>query len=137
MSVSDVRQELDKIKALALQYKGRLYHPLLFVQLNKKFQGKYGKVSDMLMNHAVLRYEFQPSGRIVWIVKGRERDYLVYPDAPYCHCTSFYMHIIGGKGKVCSHLAAQKLALVLNMQQTIVERDELFNSLMKEWILNA
>lgn len=133
MSASDVRLELGRIENLALEYKNRPLHPRLFSQLNNKFQGKYDKVSDILTNHGILKYEFKPSGRVVWIVKGRERDYLIYSEAPYCHCKNFYMHIVGGKGKVCSHLAAQRIASVLNTHQTVVEQDELFDSLMKEW----
>jgi len=43
------------------------------------------------------------------------------------------MHIVGGKGSVCSHLAVQRIASTLNLQQAVIERDELFSSLVNEW----
>ena len=136
MDASEVRKELDEIEALAKKYQNRLFHPLFFAQMNKKFQGNFDKVAGILTDHAVLKYEFQPSGRTVWIVKGKQRDYLILPDAPYCHCTNFYMHILSGKGRVCGHLAAQRISATLNMYQLVMERDELFPSLMEEWTYN-
>ena len=133
MSASEVLKELGQLEALVKQHETRLLHPRFFALLNRKFQGKYDKVSDLLTGHCVLKYVFMPSGRIVWIVKGRERDYLIIPEAPYCHCTNFYMHIVSGKGKFCQHLAAQRIASVLDRFETIEERDELFESLTEEW----
>lgn len=130
---SQVLQELNKIGKLALQYREDLSNPKLFLALDRKFQGSYEKVFELLHNHSIKKYVFQPSGKIVWIVTGRERDYLIYPESPYCHCTNFYIHVINGQAKVCTHLVAQRIAQVLNMYTVVEESDKIFNSLMEEW----
>lgn len=87
----------------------------------------------MLLDRAVLKYVFKPSDRVVWIVRGRERDYLIMPGAPYCHCTNFYIHVVNGDARVCAHLVAQRVAHKLNIHRTINEHDNNYPMLVNEW----
>lgn len=133
MSASDVLEELNKIGQLAMKYKDNLLHAKLCDVMNKKYQGKYSTIFQMLHESAVKKYVFEPSGKIVWIVRGKERDYLIYPDAPYCHCMNYYIHVVNGQAQVCIHLVAQRIASVLNMYETITETDKIYEELMNEW----
>jgi predicted nucleic acid-binding Zn finger protein len=47
-----------------------------------------------LKENRVKKYTFKPSGRVVWVVVGKERDYLIMPDAEFCSCDDFYFRVI-------------------------------------------
>ncbi|MEM2849747.1 MAG: hypothetical protein QXI36_05695 [Candidatus Bathyarchaeia archaeon] len=71
----------------------------------------------------VRKYLFKPSGKIVWIVEGKEGVYEVLPEAPYCSCDDFYFRVLNGKTPLCYHLIAQGLAEITERYVT-VERDD-------------
>jgi predicted nucleic acid-binding Zn finger protein len=79
------------------------------------------------------KYTFKPSGKIVWIVVGRERDYLIMPEAEFCTCDDFYFRVLDKKVHMCYHLLTQKIAQNLSWFETIDADDESFNMLMNEW----
>jgi len=133
MGVEAVRIKLAEIDKLVKKYNDRLLHPAFFAALNRKFEGKYSKVAQMLQDRAVKKYVFKPSGRIRWIVQGDEGDHLIYPEAPYCSCRNFYMHVVDGLADVCSHLIAQRIAQLKNLYDTIEESDENYKHLNVEW----
>lgn len=81
----------------------------------------------------VKKYVFNPSGKVMWIVVGKDREYILYPIVGYCQCDDFFFSVMEGKAYVCQHLIAQKLAEILNMYDLVEERDELFDTLMNEW----
>ena len=81
----------------------------------------------------VKKYIFKPSGRIVWIVVGKRRDYLIMPAANFCSCDDFYYNVINKKAYLCYHLIAQRLAESLGLYDTIEEEDSLYRILMREW----
>lgn len=76
---------------------------------------------------------FWPSGRVVWIVVGRDYEYLIYPVVGYCSCLDFYFAVMEGKALMCHHLIAQRLAEILSWYDLIVEEDRFYHSLMEEW----
>jgi predicted nucleic acid-binding Zn finger protein len=102
-------------------------------RLYEIFGQRFTKAFEALKENRVKKYSFKPSGRTVWIVVGRERDYLIMPDAEFCTCDDFYFRVLDRKVHVCYHLMAQKLAKNLDWYAAIEERDELFDSLMNEW----
>lgn len=81
----------------------------------------------------VKRYTFQPSGRVVWIVVGKEREYQILPRAGYCSCDDFYFRIINGEAGLCYHLIAQRLAEALGRFEEVEEGDGFYGTLMAEW----
>ncbi|MFP3985697.1 MAG: hypothetical protein ACLFU9_07030, partial [Candidatus Bathyarchaeia archaeon] len=81
----------------------------------------------------VKKYVFKPSSRIVWIVVGKERDYLIMPTADFCTCNDFYFRVMDKQIHLCYHLIAQKLAETLESYELYEEEDELYEVLMKEW----
>ena len=89
-------------------------------------------VSSFELN-LVKKYVFEPSGRIVWIVVGRERDYQVLPEVNYCTCEDYYFRVLDGEILLCYHLLAQKLAEALGKYEEIKESDSLYETLTAEW----
>jgi predicted nucleic acid-binding Zn finger protein len=97
------------------------------------FGQRFTRAFETLKENRVKKYVFKPSGRIVWIVVGRERDYLIMPEADFCTCDDFYFRVLDRQVHMCYHLIAQKLAKNLDWYEAIEERDELHDSLMNEW----
>ena len=101
--------------------------------LYELFGQRFTKALDALKENRVKKYVFEPSGRKVWIVIGRERDYLIMPAAEFCMCDDFYFRVLDKKIHLCYHLIAQKIARNLAWYETIEESDKLYESLMNEW----
>jgi len=101
--------------------------------LTEAFGQRFLKAWEAVKERNVKKYQFKPSGRIVWIVVGRERDYLVMPAADFCTCDDFYYRIMDGEAHLCYHLLAQKIADSLVWYDQIRETDDLYDTLMREW----
>jgi len=102
-------------------------------ELYELFGQRFTKALEALEENRVKKYVFKPSSRTVWIVIGRERDYLIMPEAEFCMCDDFYFRVLDRKIHLCYHLIAQKIARNLGWFETIEERDELYDTLMNEW----
>jgi predicted nucleic acid-binding Zn finger protein len=126
--------EIDTLNAICRQAKteGKLSGKNL-TELYELFGQRFTKALDALKENRVKRYVFKPSGRTVWIVIGRERDYLIMPEAEFCSCDDFYFRVLDKKIHLCYHLIAQKIARNLGWYETLEENDELYNTLMNEW----
>jgi predicted nucleic acid-binding Zn finger protein len=97
------------------------------------FGQRFTKALEALKENRVKKYVFKPSNRVVWIVVGRERDYLIMPEAEFCTCDDFYFRVLDRKVHLCYHLIAQKIARNLSWFEVIDENDALYASLMSEW----
>lgn len=126
--------EIDALNAICREAKaeGKLSGKSL-TPLYELFGQRFTKVLNALKENRVKKYVFKPSGRTVWIVIGRERDYLIMPEAEFCMCDDFYFRVLDRKIHLCYHLIAQKIARNLGWYETLEESDELYESLMKEW----
>ena len=102
-------------------------------RLSIAFGTRFTKAWEALKEKRVKKYLFMPSERKVWIVVGRERDYLIMPAAEFCSCDDFYFRVMDGEVHLCYHLIAQKIAVALKWYDEIEESDELYDSLTKEW----
>ncbi len=102
-------------------------------KLYEVFGQRFTKAFEALKENRVKKYVFKPSGRIVWIVVGKERDYLLMPEAEFCSCDDFYFRVLDREVHLCYHLIAQKIADILKWYDALEERDKLYDSLMKEW----
>jgi predicted nucleic acid-binding Zn finger protein len=102
-------------------------------ELYDLFGQRFTKALEALKENRVKKYVFKPSNRVVWIVVGRERDYLLMPEAEFCMCDDFYFRVLDKKIHLCYHLIAQKIARNLSWYDVIDENDELYQSLMTEW----
>ena len=102
-------------------------------KLYEVFGQRFTRAFEALKENRVKKYVFRPSGKIIWIVVGKERDYLIIPQAEFCPCDDFYFRVMDRQVHLCYHLIAQKIANSLGWYETIEERDELYESLMTEW----
>jgi predicted nucleic acid-binding Zn finger protein len=102
-------------------------------KLYETFGQRFTRAFEALTENRIKKYVFKPSGRVVWIVVGKERDYLIMPEAEFCSCDDFYFRVLDKEVHLCYHLIAQKLARILGWHETIKEHDELYDSLMAEW----
>jgi len=102
-------------------------------KLYETFGQRFVKALAALRENRVKKYVFKPSGRTVWVVVGKERDYLVMPEAEFCSCDDFYFRVLDREIHLCYHLIAQKLANNLKWYNIIEEHDELYDTLMEEW----
>ena len=126
--------EIEALNAICRETKaeGKLSGEKL-TDLYDLFGQRFTKALGVLKENRVKKYVFKPSGRNVWIVVGRERDYLLMPEAEFCTCDDFYFRVLDRKVHLCYHLIAQKIARNLGWFETIDETDELYGSLMAEW----
>ncbi len=103
------------------------------VRLSAAFGQRFVKAWEALENKRVKKYIFEPSNHVVWIVVGKERDYLIMPAADFCTCDDFYFRVMDKQAHLCYHLIAQKLANTLEKYELYEEDDELYDVLMNEW----
>ena len=92
--------------------------------LFETFGQRFTRAFEVLNENRVKKYVFKPSGKTVWIVIGRERDYLIMPEAEFCSCDDFYFRVLDKKIHMCYHLLTQKIAQNLNWFEIIEESDE-------------
>ena len=126
--------EIDTLNAICREAKaeGKLSGKNL-TELYELFGQRFTKALDALKENRVKKYVFKPSGRTVWIVVGKERDYLIMAEAEFCMCDDFYFRVLDKKIHLCYHLIAQKIARNLRWYETIEENDKLHETLMNEW----
>jgi len=99
--------------------------------LEAKFGQRVQKALEALSESRIKKYVFQPSGRVVWIVVGKERDYLIMPSIDYCSCDDFYYQF--DHGHICYHIIAQKLAEATGQFDKFEDDDQFFDILIREW----
>jgi predicted nucleic acid-binding Zn finger protein len=128
------KSEIDVLNEICKKAKadGKLTGRSL-TRLYEIFGQRFTRAFEVLKENRVKKYVFKPSGKTVWIVVGRERDYLIMPEAEFCTCDDFYFRVLDRKVHLCYHLIGQKLAKNLDWYEPIEEHDELYDSLMSEW----
>jgi predicted nucleic acid-binding Zn finger protein len=126
--------EIDTLNAICKTAKqeGKLSGKNL-THLYDLFGQRFTKALEALKENRVKKYTFRPSNRTVWIVVGRERDYLIMAEAEFCNCDDFYFRVLDKKVHLCYHLIAQKIASNLGWFDSINESDDLYLCLMNEW----
>ncbi|MEM2104076.1 MAG: hypothetical protein QW717_04215 [Candidatus Bathyarchaeia archaeon] len=126
--------ELDLLNVICKEAKaeGKLTGKSL-TRLYEAFGQRFAKAFEALKEGRVKKYTFKPSGKVAWIVVGKERDYLIMPDAEFCTCDDFYFRVLDRKVHLCYHLIAQKISSILGWYQPIEEEDSLYETLMEEW----
>jgi len=101
--------------------------------LSAAFGQRFEKALEAVKGKRVKKYAFRPSNRVVWIVVGKERDYLIMPAADFCTCDDFYFRVMDRQIHLCYHLIAQKIAEATGSYASYEEEDELCDVLMEEW----
>ena len=110
----DENSESDLLDAVCKEAKkeGRLTGANI-TKLYEIFGSRFTRAFETLKEKRVKKYVFKPSGKVVWIVVGKERDYLIMPEAEFCTCDDFYFRVLDREVHLCYHLIAQKMAKAL------------------------
>jgi predicted nucleic acid-binding Zn finger protein len=101
--------------------------------LTKTFGGRFTNGLNLAKSKKVRRYEFTPSGRVVWVVQGRKGEYQVMPDIPFCYCDDYYFRVMDRKRGLCYHIIAQRIAEALNQCVGITKKDSEYSSITDPW----
>ena len=126
--------ETDVLKRVCREAKAKnKVTDIHLTQLSTEFGSRFAKAREVLNERRTKKYIFRPSGRIAWIVVGKQQEYLIMPAADFCPCDDFYFRVMDKKIHLCYHLIAQKLAEALEAYDLVEENDRLYDSLMKEW----
>jgi len=97
---------------------------------------RLGRARATVDGLGVKLHHFQPSGRKIWTVVGKECDFLVDFDPRdkrkfYCACNDFYFRVLSTKVPECYHILAYKLATQEGMYEVINFSDEEFTAFLK------
>ena len=101
--------------------------------LLKAFGERFTNGWELACSGKVRRYEFAPSGRVVWAVQGRKGEYQVMPDIPFCYCDDYYFRVMDKKRGLCYHIIAQRVAETLNRFVPISKKDTQYSTITDRW----
>jgi predicted nucleic acid-binding Zn finger protein len=102
------------------------------VKLNRLCVERFWRALKTVTSSLVKRYLFEPSNREVWVVVGKNRDYLVSDF--YCDCDDFYFKVvIKRRAKTCYHILSKLLAEALEVFSDIHIGDDMYDTLREEW----
>jgi len=102
-------------------------------ELEKVLGERFTNGWKLANSRKVRRYEFAPSGRVVWVVQGRKSEYQVMPDLPFCYCDDYYFRVMDRKRGLCYHIIAQRIAAALGKFEKISKRDSQYSSVTDRW----
>ena len=102
-------------------------------RLRTALEERFDKAWQLVEQSRVKKYVFEPSGRVLWIVVGRNSEYLILPESGYCDCSDFYFRVVDGEAGLCYHFMGQRLAEALDSYDEVRESDEFYDQLMTEW----
>ncbi len=101
--------------------------------LEKTFGERFSNGWQLANSRKVQRYEFKPSGRVVWAVQGRKNEYQVIPDIPFCYCDDYYFRVMDKKRGLCYHIIALHIAEALNKFEGISKKDSQYSTITARW----
>ena len=102
-------------------------------KLLKTLGDRYTNGLELANSHGVQRFEFGPSGRVVWVVRGRTNEYQVIPDLPFCYCDDYYFRVMDRKRGLCYHIIAQRIAEALGQFNTLRKSDSQYSTITDRW----
>jgi predicted nucleic acid-binding Zn finger protein len=127
-------QENELIERACAELKSRneLYEGLR-EELQTSLGDRFANAWELAKARKVRRYEFAPSGRIVWAVQGRKSEYQVMPDIPFCYCDDYYFRVMDRKRGLCYHIVAQRIAAALQEFEPVPKKDSQYSSVTARW----
>ena len=87
--------------------------------LTTVFQKRFQQALVLVEAGKVRKYQFSPSGRTVWVVAGRGRDYQILPDSLFCTCDDYYFRVMEHKKQLCYHIIAQQLSEAMDKYSVV------------------
>jgi len=88
-----------------------------------------GSIESIISSNGVKLHLFEPSGRKIWTVVGKENEHWLDLDLGYCSCADYYYNSME-KGKDCYHLKSIKIAKEQGKIETIIFQDFEFESFL-------
>ena len=93
------------------------------------------RIKNLLEEGAVKFHVFQPSGRTLWTIIGRDNEHWADVELGFCSCKSYYYKTLSS-GKQCYHLICIELAKQNNKFVTIrfhdTEYKDFINALLSD-----
>lgn len=124
---------LEELTKILMESKGVLDAKLL-EELSYKFgRSRVEKAIRTVMDRRVKLYVFKPSGRILWVIEGKERRRFILPASGYCSCEDFYFNVVDGKARLCYHVIAQRIASLCSRYDVVEARDDLYDEFIEEF----
>lgn len=74
---------------------------------------------------------FMPSGRKLWTVVGKDKEYWLDPETIFCSCSAYYFGNLGDDPWTCYHIKSARKAQKENMVQEIAFSDSEFFGFVK------
>ena len=105
--------------------------------LSKIFEKRLPPALGIVEARNVSIYRFKPSGRTIWIVKGRKSDYQVMPESMFCTCDDYYFRVMDNKKQLCYHLVAQQIAEALGKYSVSDLSDARYSEVVSKWSVRA
>lgn len=84
-----------------------------------------GDADSIVSERGVKLHHFEPSGRKIWTVVGKENEHWLDPDLGFCSCADFYYNALSTGGE-CYHLKAVKTAKEQDKVEVVVFTDSEF-----------
>ena len=103
-------------------------------ELARKYPNLFEESYYTVRMKRVKKYLFQPSGRTLWIVVGRHKDYLILSNANFCTCDDFFFRVLDHEKPMCYHILAVKIAEMTGKYEVIEETDSWYRKLLSEWL---
>jgi predicted nucleic acid-binding Zn finger protein len=88
------------------------------------------RVESTVESKSVKMLRFAPSGRVLWIVVGRDNEYWLDPDQGFCTCKDYYFSSLT-KGEPCYHLKSVQKAVVDNKFVLLEFSDDEYTMLLQ------
>jgi predicted nucleic acid-binding Zn finger protein len=123
-ALRQVSQDLRRTHALTEEQKQTL---------SKIFEKRLPPALALVEAKNVSSYKFKPSGRTIWIVKGRKGDYQVMPESMFCTCDDYYFRVMDNKRQLCYHLVAQQIAEALGQFSVSELSDSRYAEIAAKW----
>ena len=101
--------------------------------MSKVFEKRFPQALAIVEARKVTNYRFKPSGRTLWVVKGRKGEYQVMPDSMFCTCDDYYFRVMDNKKQLCYHLVAQQIAEALGQYAMLDFADSQYAEVTSKW----
>lgn len=88
---------------------------------------EHGNIDSVVSSMGVKLHYFEPSGRKVWTVVGKENEHWLDPDLGFCSCEDYYYNAMD-KGGECYHLKALRTAVEQDKVETVKFSDSEFEN---------
>nr|MDO8116754.1 hypothetical protein [Candidatus Sigynarchaeota archaeon] len=121
---TNLKEYLDSARNLGIDEDG------WFAVLQKRFD----KIKAVVEGGQVFKYYFVPSGRILWIVQGKDDEYLLLPPR-YCTCGEHHFNVtLKKQAACCYHAIARAICEQTECFKEIWKIDDVFHEYASDFL---